>query len=215
MSIAGTEWKLFSIAMFSLCCYNLLSLALPKLQGAILDAVVNDKGVKFDRNVELYLFVSIGVGFLGGIQSLCFSVVGRKIAKTIRLRLFTGIIIQVCGPFLTSLPCIVNLTCHINEVIASCTPLGCGVLRREQQWSAVLPTHQRCQLHGAAHSVHDGVHAEQQHPAGGRNRHVFLHVLAAIDARFHHHWANRARHSGLFLISHKVRNHCQAFNCVR
>jgi hypothetical protein len=118
--------------MFSLCCYNLLSLALPKLQGAILDAVVNDKGVKFDRNVELYLFVSIGVGFLGGIQSLCFSVVGRKIAKTIRLRLFTGIIIQVCGPFLTSLACIVNLSCHINE--AYC------VLRTSRMWRSSTGT---------------------------------------------------------------------------
>lgn len=95
MAIAGTEWRLFSVAMISLCCYNLLSLALPKLQGAILDAVVRDKSAKFDRNVELYLFVSLGVGMLGGIQSLCFSVVGRKIAKTIRLQLFRGIIIQV------------------------------------------------------------------------------------------------------------------------
>lgn len=81
--------------MIFLGVYNLLSLLLPRLQGIILDAVVNDRRSKFNANVLFYLYVSLGTGFFGGLQSLCFSIVGRKIAKTVRCRLFRGIVLQV------------------------------------------------------------------------------------------------------------------------
>mmetsp|Transcript_25777 Transcript_25777/g.38159 ORF Transcript_25777/g.38159 Transcript_25777/m.38159 type:complete len:725 (+) Transcript_25777:119-2293(+) len=92
--LVRTEWILFAVAMLSLCAFNLFSLTLPKLQGSILDAVVRDKEVKFNRYVQYYLYVSLATGMFGGLQSLFFSIVGRKLAKTIRCQLFKGIILQ-------------------------------------------------------------------------------------------------------------------------
>lgn len=95
IDLLKSEYLLFTFAMIFLGIYNLLSLFLPRLQGTILDAVVNERQSKFNSHILLYLYVSIGTGFFGGLQSLCFSVVGRKIAKTVRCRLFRGIMYQV------------------------------------------------------------------------------------------------------------------------
>jgi hypothetical protein len=95
IDLAKLEYVWLFFALISLGTYNLLSLLLPKLQGAILDSVVNEKESKFNRNILLYLYISIATGLFSGIQSLCFSIVGRKMAKTVRCRLFKGIIIQV------------------------------------------------------------------------------------------------------------------------
>jgi ABC-type multidrug transport system fused ATPase/permease subunit len=95
VELVRSEYLLFSVALLCLGLFNLLSLLLPRLQGTILDAVVNDRQSRFNSNILLYLYVSIATGFFGGLQSLCFSVVGRRVAKTVRCRLFRGIVTQV------------------------------------------------------------------------------------------------------------------------
>jgi ABC-type multidrug transport system fused ATPase/permease subunit len=94
-ALIQSESFLFSLALLCLGIYNLLSLFIPRLQGVILDAVVNDKQSRFNSNILLFLYVSIAAGFFGGLQSLFFNVVGRRLAKTVRCQLFRGIVIQV------------------------------------------------------------------------------------------------------------------------
>jgi hypothetical protein len=88
------EWRLFAGALVCLLCANGLSLFAPSLQGSILDAVVHSSYGDFNKWVLIYLLVSLCSGFIGGLQSLCFSIVGRKLANTIRCRLYKGIIVQ-------------------------------------------------------------------------------------------------------------------------
>lgn len=94
IALAKTEWKIFSVAMASLLSFNSINLWTPMIQGNILNSVVQDNSNKFNYWVKVYLFVSIGAGLLGGIQSLCFNVVGRKLTNTVRIKLFKGIIVQ-------------------------------------------------------------------------------------------------------------------------
>jgi ABC-type multidrug transport system fused ATPase/permease subunit len=97
-ALIRSESLLFSLALLCLGIYNVMSLFIPRLQGVILDAVVNDKQSKFNSSILLFLYVSIAAGFFGGLQSLLFNVVGRRLAKTVRCQLFRGIIIQVPSP---------------------------------------------------------------------------------------------------------------------
>ena len=66
--LAGTEWSLFAVAMVCLCGNNALSLMLPRVQGEILDSVVQAAGTRFNAAVQLYLLVSALSGFIGGAQ---------------------------------------------------------------------------------------------------------------------------------------------------
>jgi hypothetical protein len=93
-SLVAEEWMLFSVAILSLCVYNGINLWTPNMQGTILNTVVESDLPKFNLWIRIYLFASIAIGLLGGIQSLCFNIVGRKLANTVRKRLFKGIIVQ-------------------------------------------------------------------------------------------------------------------------
>ena len=42
-----------------------------------MNAVVNDDNTAFDVAVKTYLVACVGAGLTGGIQSLCFNVVGQ------------------------------------------------------------------------------------------------------------------------------------------
>eukprot|EP00607_Mallomonas_marina_P002723 CAMPEP_0182439544 /NCGR_PEP_ID=MMETSP1167-20130531/86506_1 /TAXON_ID=2988 /ORGANISM="Mallomonas Sp, Strain CCMP3275" /LENGTH=1022 /DNA_ID=CAMNT_0024633277 /DNA_START=169 /DNA_END=3238 /DNA_ORIENTATION=+ len=94
LRLAGTEWMLFLVAMMFLLLSNALNLFLPHIQGSILDAVVQGDLTHFDNIVRTYLFISLLSGFVGGAQSLCFNIVGRKLSNTVRRRLFKGIMVQ-------------------------------------------------------------------------------------------------------------------------
>jgi uncharacterized membrane protein len=94
LSLVSEEWVILTVALLSLCVYNGVNLWTPSLQGTILNSVVEGDYSSFNYWIRLYLFASIGIGVIGGIQSLCFNIVGRKLANTIRKRLFKGIIVQ-------------------------------------------------------------------------------------------------------------------------
>lgn len=76
VSLVRTEWKIFSLGLLCLLLYNSVSLAMPMIQGSILNSVVNDSHDKFSFWVKLYLYTAIALGLLGGVQSLSFNIVG-------------------------------------------------------------------------------------------------------------------------------------------
>ena len=94
VKLVGTEWPLFSVALIALIATNCANLFMPTIQGTILNDVVDGDTHEFNKWVQIYLVVCIASGFFGGIQTLCFNIVGRKLANTIRNKLFSGIIMQ-------------------------------------------------------------------------------------------------------------------------
>jgi len=94
LKLIKEEWKIFTFGIMALLAYNMASLLTPKVQGAILNAVVDANYESFGKSVKFYLLISIFAGLFGGMQSLSFNVVGRKLTNTIRKKLFKGIIIQ-------------------------------------------------------------------------------------------------------------------------
>lgn len=88
------ERRLFSIGLLLLLCSNGVSLFMPSIQGSVLNAVVDSDEGQFHLWVTIYLAMCVASGLIGGLQSLCFSVVGRRLSNTIRKALYGGIIIQ-------------------------------------------------------------------------------------------------------------------------
>ena len=111
---------LFVVAIACLASKSIINLFLPNLQGRILDHVVAARAAcaanasaalsdetpdtapacdearqSFRETVAHYLSLSIVLGILGGLQSLSFMVVGRKIMVWIRGQLFRRIVVQV------------------------------------------------------------------------------------------------------------------------
>ena len=60
----------------------------------ILDDVINMDAPTFQRHVFLMAIFSLISGVFGGIRGLCFSVVGKRVLKTLQDKLFGGVIIQ-------------------------------------------------------------------------------------------------------------------------
>lgn len=48
----------------------------------------------FRRDVTFMAIFSLVTGIFGGLRGLCFSVVGKRILKTLQDKLFSGVIIQ-------------------------------------------------------------------------------------------------------------------------
>ena len=67
---------------------------MPRIQGSILNTVVEEDTHDFYYWMKLYVIAAVASGLFGAIQSLCFNIVGRKLANTIRTRLFKGMIRQ-------------------------------------------------------------------------------------------------------------------------
>eukprot|EP00953_Heterococcus_sp_UTEX-ZZ885_P026055 14116-Heterococcus_DN1.PRE.1 len=113
LGLSRPEWKLVVCALLCLACNNAATLALPNFQGSILtslllmraivppttrfaatqlDAVVRSDKKRFGEDIALYLGISMTTGLIGGVQSLCFLIVGRKMANAARNKLFKGIL---------------------------------------------------------------------------------------------------------------------------
>jgi hypothetical protein len=88
------ERYLFALGMLFLLASNGVSLFMPNVQGSVLNSVVASDSSAFHHWVLIYLIMSVCSGLIGGIQSLCFSVVGRRLSNTIRKGLYAGIIVQ-------------------------------------------------------------------------------------------------------------------------
>lgn len=88
------ERYIFTIGMIFLLASNGVSLFMPNIQGSVLNSVVDGDNGAFHYWVLIYLIMSVCSGLIGGIQSLCFSVVGRRLSNTIRKGLYAGIVVQ-------------------------------------------------------------------------------------------------------------------------
>ena len=105
---------LFLVAILCLVCKSAINLILPNYQGIIFDHVITathacahngsstnasasactDSRNAFQVTVTEYLLYAIAIGALGGLQSLSFMVVGRKIMVHVRAMLFRRIVVQ-------------------------------------------------------------------------------------------------------------------------
>uniref|UniRef100_A0A0G4ICQ3 Uncharacterized protein n=1 Tax=Chromera velia CCMP2878 TaxID=1169474 RepID=A0A0G4ICQ3_9ALVE len=71
-----------------------LTLLLPRLQGNIIDSLVNPNEEDFRKYVVLYVIFSVAAGLFGGVQSLCVEIVGRKLQNAVRVHAFRVVVGQ-------------------------------------------------------------------------------------------------------------------------
>ena len=78
------EAKVFTLGLVTLLLSNACNLAIPKVQGSALNSVVNSRGYEFYFWVKTYLIIAILSGLLGGIEGLCFRVVGKYMLRKLQ-----------------------------------------------------------------------------------------------------------------------------------
>lgn len=76
--LVKAEWKVFAAGLLCLSIYNGISLAMPTVQGSILNAVVSQNHGRFIYWIKWYLIAAIFLGLFGGVQSLCFNIAGTR-----------------------------------------------------------------------------------------------------------------------------------------
>ena len=113
LKLVAPHLPLFGVALLCLCANSLINLFMPNFQGRIIDAVIaghtacatnataahgsaecDGKTAAFLDVVTWYLILSVTTGALGGLRSLCFNLVGRRIMVWVRSRLYRAIIVQ-------------------------------------------------------------------------------------------------------------------------
>jgi|APGre2960657444_1045066.scaffolds.fasta_scaffold00360_3 ABC-type multidrug transport system fused ATPase/permease subunit len=92
--LVKSEAALFMLAFFCLLATTAATLALPNFQGSILDCVFRGDLPAFKRDVLLLIVYSVASGAFGGARSLCFSLVGRRLAFEVRNMLLRAMLIQ-------------------------------------------------------------------------------------------------------------------------
>jgi ABC-type multidrug transport system fused ATPase/permease subunit len=85
---------IISLAVACLLATSAASIILPNFQGEILDSVIRGDHAEFEWDIKLYVLISVGLGFFGGIKSLAWSIVGSHLANDVRNKLFRAIIVQ-------------------------------------------------------------------------------------------------------------------------
>jgi hypothetical protein len=94
VSLARNEYLLLSCAFFCLMVSSVSSLILPNYQGRILDHVIQGAVALFRRDVILLIVFSLVTGLFEAVRNLSFTVVSKRVLKTLQDKLFTGIVIQ-------------------------------------------------------------------------------------------------------------------------
>ncbi|CAM6042906.1 unnamed protein product [Sphagnum compactum] len=94
VSLARNECLLLSCAFFCLMVSSVSSLILPNYQGRILDHVIQGAVALFRRDVILLIVFSLVTGLFEAVRNLSFTVVSKRVLKTLQDKLFTGIVIQ-------------------------------------------------------------------------------------------------------------------------
>ena len=67
---------------------------LPNYTGSILDAVAHGNSSEFFSLLKTYSILACTTALFGAIRSLCISLVGRRVAKDVRAKLFSSIMVQ-------------------------------------------------------------------------------------------------------------------------
>ncbi|GJP71877.1 hypothetical protein CLOP_g2672 [Closterium sp. NIES-67] len=99
MRSIGLAYKELPLIVTGFTCLAVTSgagLLIPTYQGRIVDDVKDahvDKA-KFHQDVIAMALCSLVTGIFGGLRGLCFSVVGKRVLKTLQDKLFEGVIIQ-------------------------------------------------------------------------------------------------------------------------
>jgi ATP-binding cassette subfamily B protein len=94
LSLARAEAPLLAAAFACLAATTAATLALPNFQGRILDTVWRGDATAFRRDVLLLVAYSAASGAFGGARSLCFNLVGRRLAFDLRNGLLRAILRQ-------------------------------------------------------------------------------------------------------------------------
>jgi ABC-type multidrug transport system fused ATPase/permease subunit len=94
LSLARSEAPLLAAAFACLAATTAATLALPNFQGRILDTVWRGDATAFRKDVLLLILYSTASGAFGGARSLCFNLVGRRLAFDLRNGLLRAILRQ-------------------------------------------------------------------------------------------------------------------------
>lgn len=96
ISLAYSELPLIVTGFSCLAVTSIAGLLIPTYQGRIVDDVKDlhvDRS-RFHHDVLAMALLSLVTGVFGGLRGLCFSVVGKRVLKTLQDKLFQGVIIQ-------------------------------------------------------------------------------------------------------------------------
>lgn len=94
LKLASPSWYVLVVAVICLLATSASSLFLPNYQGTILDDVIHLDNEDFMDHILIYLLLSIAIGFFGGVRTLCFNIVGRKMSNSVQTELFENMIFQ-------------------------------------------------------------------------------------------------------------------------
>ncbi|KAL3686419.1 hypothetical protein R1sor_008993 [Riccia sorocarpa] len=94
ISLAREELYLISCAFSCLAVSSASGLLLPKFQGSILDHAINNDKPKFKTEIQLLIIFTVITGLFEATRNLCFTVVGKRVLKTLQDRLFMGVVHQ-------------------------------------------------------------------------------------------------------------------------
>jgi len=94
LRLVKSELPLFFLACLCLLATSIATLSLPNYTGSILDTVFAGDVAAFKRDVFLLVLYSIASGAFGGLRSLCFSLVGRRLAYEVRTSLLRSLLSQ-------------------------------------------------------------------------------------------------------------------------
>jgi len=94
LAFAKPHVFLVLLALVFLIVNSVVNLMLPNYQGKILDDVIRKDVDTFQKDIYLYVGLSVSMGLFGGIRNLCFNVVGRKMGNEVRNKLYASIMMQ-------------------------------------------------------------------------------------------------------------------------
>ena len=94
LSFLKPYWILSVMALLFLVASSASSLLVPNYQGKILDDVVKSDSQTFMSDIEYFIGLNLLIGVLGGIRNLIFNIIGRRMAASIRERLYKSLLYQ-------------------------------------------------------------------------------------------------------------------------
>ncbi|BFI16174.1 protein MpABC65 [Marchantia polymorpha subsp. ruderalis] len=94
ISLAREEVCLIFCAFACLAVSSASGLLLPRFQGRILDHAINNDRPHFKTDIQLLIVFTIITGLFEATRNLCFTVVGKRVLKTLQDRLFMGVVRQ-------------------------------------------------------------------------------------------------------------------------